>query len=109
MVNLFFHPDVSSEIKASYDWYKEQADGVMPAGGNNPGIKYALSAQTYDYVWILNNDTIVHSDALGKLCECADRKEAVGIWGSTMAYDGQRNKVQCGGGCSYNPLRNAAC
>ncbi len=28
MVKLFFHPDVSQEVKASYDWYQEKAEGL---------------------------------------------------------------------------------
>ena len=28
MFRLKFHPDVSFEIKASYDWYQEQSDGL---------------------------------------------------------------------------------
>lgn len=32
-------------------------------GGNNVGIRYALKHKA-DYIWLLNNDTIVHPDAL---------------------------------------------
>ena len=28
MLKLLFHPDVASEIKSSFDWYQEQADGL---------------------------------------------------------------------------------
>ena len=28
MYELTFHPDVSSEIKASYDWYQEKVNGL---------------------------------------------------------------------------------
>ncbi len=28
MPELIFHPDVSSEIKASYNWYQEKAIGL---------------------------------------------------------------------------------
>ncbi len=28
MRNLIFHPDVKDEIKASYQWYQEQAEGL---------------------------------------------------------------------------------
>ena len=28
MSELAFHPDVSSEIKASYDWYQEKVNGL---------------------------------------------------------------------------------
>lgn len=28
MLNLIFHPDIAIEVKASYDWYQNQADGL---------------------------------------------------------------------------------
>lgn len=28
MLELTFHPDVSNEVKASYDWYQQKADGL---------------------------------------------------------------------------------
>ncbi len=28
MLKLSFHPDVSKEIKASYDWYQEKAENL---------------------------------------------------------------------------------
>ena len=28
MPNLLFHPDVFFEVKSSYDWYQNQADGL---------------------------------------------------------------------------------
>ncbi len=35
-------------------------------GGNNVGIRWALDQGT-DFVWLLNNDTIVHPEALSGL------------------------------------------
>ena len=34
-------------------------DNLGFAGGNNVGLKYALARSDLDYVWLLNNDTIV--------------------------------------------------
>lgn len=28
MARLLFHPDVSVEVKAAYDWYQQQAEGL---------------------------------------------------------------------------------
>ena len=28
MLKILFHPDIASEVKSSYDWYQEQADGL---------------------------------------------------------------------------------
>src|SRR3981081_193336 len=33
------------------------------AGGNNVGIRYALARGDCDYIWLLNNDTVVEPDS----------------------------------------------
>ena len=48
MVNLFFHPDVSSEIKASYDWYQEQADGLGEDFLNELEYSYQAIVEFFD-------------------------------------------------------------
>jgi len=73
------------------------------AGGNNSGIRYAMTAGKYDFIWILNNDTVVSADALKKLVDYSELKADVGILGSTIVYHTQRDTVQCAGGCRYNP------
>src|SRR5271170_2058279 len=37
------------------------------AGGNNVGIRYALSRDDCDYVWLLNNDTVVEPNSLSAM------------------------------------------
>ena len=71
------------------------------AGGNNVGIRYALSMGA-DYVWILNNDTEVHPDSLTRLVERAEEDESIGICGSTLLYYHDRTRVQALGGAKYN-------
>lgn len=73
------------------------------SGGNNPGIRYALVQQQFDFVWVLNNDTIVAKNSLKKLLSCAHLSKA-GIFGSTIVYSSNPEKVQCAGGCRYKPL-----
>ena len=73
------------------------------SGGNNQGISYALAAQQFDFIWILNNDTLVAQDCLEKLVLCAKESEA-GIIGSTIVYSSNPEKVQCAGGCRYSPI-----
>lgn len=53
------------------------------AGGNNVGIKYALSEKA-DYVFILNNDTTVEPDTLDKLVSAAEAGPHVGAAGPTI-------------------------
>lgn len=73
------------------------------AGGNNPGIRYALQ-QKFKYIWILNNDTLVKPDSLQKLMQCAEAQPGAGVFGSTVVFADQPDTVQCAGGCAYNPV-----
>lgn len=53
------------------------------AGGNNRGIEKALAAGA-DYVFILNNDTIVEPGSLAALVEAMERDPKVGIAGCPL-------------------------
>lgn len=55
------------------------------AGGNNVGIRHALE-QGAEYVWLLNNDTVVDPAALCALVRAAESDPAVGVWGSKIYY-----------------------
>jgi len=46
------------------------------AGGNNAGFRYCLE-QGFDYVLVLNNDTVVTADFLAKLVAAADERTVV--------------------------------
>ena len=56
------------------------------AGGNNVGIKIALSDPRTSYIWILNNDTTVDQFALSKLVEKMQSDQGIGICGSTLLF-----------------------
>ncbi len=53
-------------------------------GANNIGIQHAIKYLNSDYIWILNNDTTVKSDALDALIDAADQKP--GIYGSKIYF-----------------------
>lgn len=55
------------------------------AGGNNVGIRQALK-EGADYVWLLNNDTVVDSNALTELVKVAESDETIGIVGSKIYF-----------------------
>lgn len=55
------------------------------AGGNNVGIKYALK-HAAEYIWLLNNDTIVKKDSLANLVMAAEKDHNIGITGSKIFY-----------------------
>lgn len=73
------------------------------AGGNNVGIQYALACGTFDYIWILNNDTVVEPDALSALLAAAAASPELGALGSTIVDYDHPQRVQCAGGCRYFP------
>ncbi|WP_048150681.1 glycosyltransferase family 2 protein [Palaeococcus ferrophilus] len=56
------------------------------AGGNNVGIKFALSVLNPDYVLLLNNDTVVDPNFLIELIKVAESDEKIGIVGPKIYY-----------------------
>jgi len=73
------------------------------AGGNNVGIRYALTDPTCEYLWILNNDTTVAQNALETLYTCAQQRPHIALFGSTIVDFYHPTIVQCAGGCRYFP------
>ena len=71
------------------------------AGGNNVGLRYALTNGA-EYVWLLNNDTLVEPDALTRLVDKMQRDPGLGLCGSTLIYEAARDTVQALGGARYN-------
>jgi GT2 family glycosyltransferase len=72
------------------------------AGGNNVGLRYALSQPECAYVWLLNNDTVIERSALSAMVAAIDGQPHVGICGSTLRYFHAPDTVQALGGASYN-------
>lgn len=71
------------------------------AGGNNVGLRVAMSDPEMKFVWVLNNDTEVTSEALYYLLTYMETRSDVGICGSTLLYMNDPNLVQAVGG-QYN-------
>ncbi|WP_294766050.1 glycosyltransferase family 2 protein [uncultured Rhodoferax sp.] len=75
------------------------------AGGNNVGLRYCLAHGGFDYVWVLNNDTVVAPDALQQLVARAQQDPAIGICGSKLVFYHQRGQVQAYGGSAFDARR----
>jgi GT2 family glycosyltransferase len=71
------------------------------AGGNNVGLRHVLMRGDSKYVWLLNNDTVVHCDALSRLVERMGESGA-GICGSTIPFYAEPEKIWARGGATYN-------
>lgn len=65
-------------------------------GGNNIGMRYAME-HTADYMWLLNNDTVVEPDTLSKLVDAAEKFPDIGLVSPVIYYYDEPDKVQfCG-------------
>lgn len=72
------------------------------AGGNNRGMAFALQDSDIDWVWILNNDTILAPDALEQLLQVVSQNPNIGLCGSSLVYEHDRRTIQAVG-AAYNP------
>lgn len=72
------------------------------AGGSNIGIRYALQQNNLQYIWLLNNDTIVKKDALVYMIQQMDTNPKAGLCGSTIHYYDNPDQIQSCGGGTYN-------
>ena len=70
------------------------------AGGNNLGLQYAMQQDDCNYIWLLNNDTVVDQEALQELVKCADQDTKV-ICGSKILYYFEPERIQALGN-SFN-------
>jgi len=75
------------------------SNNVGYAGGNNIGIQHAID-NGCDLIWILNNDTIVDSQALRFLVAYAGLNPWAGIIGCCI-MDYNTQNIQCIGGARY--------
>ena len=55
-------------------------------GGFNTGLAYAFkqAARQYEYLWLLDNDVVVHRDALREMVTILEGEPGVAVAGSTM-------------------------
>jgi len=73
-------------------------------GGNNSGIKYALKSGNFDFVWLLNNDTVIDKNTLTALIEKVKNNNKIGIAGSLLLYYYQPDTIQTVGGGIFYPI-----
>jgi len=76
--------------------YNEENLGFGRA--NNKGIRWAQKNINFEYLLLLNNDTIIKSDSLFYLKKAFKKDSKIGITTSKIMYEGQRDIVWYGGG-----------
>ena len=72
------------------------------AGGNNVGLRYTLKQDDFDYIWLLNNDTIVAPDCLSKMINYSQSHSPKNLCGSVLYFYHEPETIQALGGCHYN-------
>lgn len=72
------------------------------AGGNNVGFRYALARGDADYIWALNNDTVVLPNTLVHLVAMIRKHPSIGICGATVRYMDAPDTIQALGGGRFN-------
>lgn len=79
----------------------DTGDNLGFAGGNNVGLRYLMARGDFDYVWLLNNDTVVEAGALNAMVARMQGTNHTGICGSTLLLYDTPDKVQARGGGWY--------
>lgn len=67
------------------------------SGGNNVGIKAAINGN-FDYVMLLNNDTIVEANFLDELIKVGESDEKIGVVGPKIYFHSDPMRIWYGGG-----------
>src|SRR5215216_4310518 len=80
----------------------QAGDNLGFSGGNNVALRFALARHDFEYVWLLNNDTVVESTALAALVRRLQEHPRAGLCGSTLLYYNAPDTVQVRGGIAYN-------
>jgi GT2 family glycosyltransferase len=72
------------------------------AGGNNVGIRYSLRDPDCSFIWLLNNDTVVHADTLSALVAKATTNPRIGAVSSICYYSESPTQVEAWAGARVN-------
>jgi GT2 family glycosyltransferase len=79
----------------------ETGSNLGYAGGNNAGMHHAIAGGA-EYVWILNNDTVVDQHALSELVDRAGCSADIGLCGATLMRYYEPKLVHVTGGASFD-------
>jgi GT2 family glycosyltransferase len=97
--DTFFPRDLQTvvDVRESLFTIVDVGENLGFAGGNNVGIRLALTDHAMTHVWLLNNDTIPEPDSLRILVEAMSSDSRMGICGSTLVYPDPSDTVQAFG------------
>lgn len=91
--------DTVPAVRSAYGWAHVIENPVNNgfAGGNNVGIRAALEGDA-DYIFLLNNDTVVEPGLLEPLVELAQSDARIGVVGPKMLYHDHPDTIWSAGG-----------
>lgn len=93
-------PSAADVLALGADHFIQTGANLGYAGGNNEGIRIALD-QRADFVWVLNNDTIVEPGAMSELVAAAALDPKIGVLTTNVhALDGRVETDVAFGGTS---------
>jgi GT2 family glycosyltransferase len=73
------------------------------AGGNNVGIRYIQRHFAFDFILLLNNDTILTAGAVTAMARRFEQRDNIGMCGCTVVYHHTPTRVQAFGGAHFQP------
>ncbi len=59
-------------------------ENIGGTGGFNTGLEWAFTKDNYQYLWLLDNDVLVHKNALVELVTVMEENSDIAVAGSTM-------------------------
>ncbi len=71
----------------------ENKENLGYTGGNNIGIQYAIKNNA-DYIWLLNNDTIVEKSSLIELVKIGEANSDIGLLNPIIYHYNEPTKIQ---------------
>jgi len=72
------------------------------AAGNNVGLRFAMRQADMNFVWLLNNDTLVEPNCLGNMLRRLQAEPTPAVCGSVIHFYDQPQIVQAIGGNRFN-------
>lgn len=82
----------------------ENNENLGYTGGNNIAMRHAMEHGA-DYMWLLNNDTVVETDTLSKIVATTESSSEIGLVSPVIYYYDDPSKVQfCGSYIDWNSL-----
>lgn len=89
---------VLGELNKKFDFILlKSSENLGFSGGNNIGIQYALNNKA-DFIWLLNNDTIVDEKSLQEMVTLMLANHKVGVVGSSIFFMDSPHELQSFGG-----------